>query len=81
MTERTRDILREIERKGSSHRSIAAAYRLGIYDCRASGDLDRVEWAIVNAAIDRRYRPSALNKIKKLAWSRKELSVCEAGHR
>lgn len=62
-------ILAEIDRRGATRLSIAAIYQQAIRQCRASGNMDAVDWPSINFAILDRYKPSGLNFIKRLAWS------------
>lgn len=64
----TDKLLEEITREGSNRKSIAVVYREGIW--MHTNDCERVDWAVVNAAILSRYSVSGLNYIKAQAWKR-----------
>ena len=67
---RTDEILAEIARPGSTRESIAARFQMGIVDCHWAQNHDFVDWPTVNAALLKRYTPSGLTYIKRLAWKR-----------
>lgn len=57
-------ILDAVARRESTQLTIAAEYARAIL----SGG-DGVDWPLVNDAILKRYKPSALPRIKRLAWA------------
>lgn len=63
---RTETVVAEVERPGSTRKSIAAAYRAAI-GMAIIGD-DFIDWPTVNRAILKRYAPSGLIYIKRRAW-------------
>ena len=60
-------LLHEIAEPDVTRKSVAMTYRLAM----ESSECDRIDWAKVNAAIIARWSPSALQWIKKQAWSGK----------
>ncbi len=61
----TATLMMEIENKAFTRRDVAKTYRLAIVSSNPT------DWEQVNAAIVKRWSPSALLFIKRLAWSQK----------
>ena len=61
----TQVICNEIE-QGLTQNVVAATYALAIRS-EANG-ADKPDWPVINRAIMRRWSPSGLKRVKKLAW-------------
>lgn len=72
MSNRTQDIVDEVNRPGSTRKSIAAVYRAALLAFRAQERRtelnDFIDWPTVNGAIRKRYTVAGLNYIKRQAW-------------
>ncbi len=68
---RTEKILAEIAREGSTRESIAESYQLGIIECHFEQEHQFIDWPTINGALLKRYTPSGLNYIKRLAWRKR----------